>query len=109
MASYHDWQIYDAALYSTHEVEDTEDASLGVALLVPLDANHCNDGSFRLTLFGGDANNDVCVPAEEIFPNLPMNLSGSDIHFPCNSARVLIPDNCTATPWNDVTTWLRNG
>ena len=101
-----DWQVRPSTEYATYEEENTADAGLGVSLLIPLDNNGKNNGEFRLHIFGGEEE-EVCVPAADVYYDLPPQLAGSMLHFPCSSAKTLIPANCTACPWQDANTLIR--
>ena len=102
-----DWQVQDLDLYGTFEMDDAEDTILSVGLLIPLDKSHRSDGSFRLILFGGDTDN-VQIPAADLFSFLPEDIQDCILNIPCSSSRITIPANCTAGPWEDVTTLIRN-
>ncbi len=62
------------------------DAGMGVSLLVPLNKN---SGEFRVDIFGGDEE-EVCVRATDVYYDLPPQVWGSMLHFPCSSAKMLI-------------------
>jgi len=72
----------------------TEDTSISVALLIPLDKEHKTNGAFRLVVFGGNGES-VPILAEDLFKDLP--------------SRLRLPDNSTACPWSDVELLIRNG
>ena len=108
MSTNQEWQVHDLALYPTYQLEDTEDVGLSVSLLIPLDAHNNNSGEFRLVLYGGD-NDTVSIAAASVFPNLPPPIADTTLHFPCSSARTLIPDNSTACHWRGVETMIRYG
>jgi len=108
MASAYNWQVQDSHFYKTYAVEDTADESMGAVLLIPLDANHKNTGSFHITLFNME-DDTVSIPAEDILTPLPAVLQGTVLHFPVSSAKALIPEDNTACPWGDVLDSIRDG
>jgi hypothetical protein len=79
----YEWQVNDLHLYKTYTVEDTQDASFGISLLIPLDATNRNNGSFRLVLFGGGTET-IQLQATDIFSGLPFSLRSpsSTSHLP---------------------------
>ncbi len=102
-----DWQVHDAKDYPTYMVEDDDHLSLGVSLYIPLDPNHRNDGEFRLAILGGD-DEEVCVPAIDVYHTLPQAVANTMLHFAFSSVKTLIPRNCTSCPWQDATSLIRN-
>ena len=107
MANSSDWQVQDLAHYNTFALNFTEDTSLSASLLIPLDSLHRNTGEFRLVVYGGDVDN-VPFPIEEVFSETPDQLKGLFLNIPCSSARLRLPNNCTACQWEDVTSMIRN-
>jgi hypothetical protein len=107
MAHSFNWQVQDLTHYNTFSLNFTEDTSLGVSLLIPLDSHHRNTGAFRLVIYGGDVGT-VPFPIEEVFPDVPDQLKGLFLNLPCSSERLRLPDNCTACQWEDVTLMIRN-
>jgi hypothetical protein len=101
-----DWQVHHAKDYATYEVEDDEHLSLGVSLYIPLDPNHRNNGEFRLAILGG-GDEEVCVPAIDVYNILPESVAGTMLHFAFSSVKALIPRNCTSCPWQDATSLIR--
>ena len=102
-----DWQVHNAKDYPTYTVEDDDHLSLGVSLYIPLDPNHRNDGEFRLAILGGD-DEEVCVPAIDVYHVLPPAVANTMLHFAFSSIKTLIPRNCTSCPWQDATSLIRN-
>ena len=102
-----DWQVHNAKDYPTFTVEDDDHLSLGVSLYIPLDPNHRNDGEFRLAILGGD-DEEVCVPAIDVYHTLPQAVADTMLHFAFSSIKKLIPSNCTSCPWQDATSLIRN-
>jgi hypothetical protein len=107
MANSSDWQVQSLAHYNTFALNFTEDTSLSASLLIPLDSLHRNTGEFRLVVYGGDVDN-VPFPIEEVFSETPDQLKGLFLNIPCSSARLRLPNNCTACQWEDVTSMIRN-
>jgi hypothetical protein len=101
-----DWQIHIAKDYATYEVEDDEHLAMGVSLYIPLDPNHRNNGEFRLAILGG-GDEEVCVPAIDVYNILPKAVAGTMLHFAFSSIKTLIPRNCTSCPWQDATSLIR--
>jgi hypothetical protein len=64
------WQVNDLHYYKMYTVEDSQDVSHSIFLLVPLDAANRNNSIFRLILFGGTPEN-IQIPTADIFPSLP--------------------------------------
>jgi hypothetical protein len=73
MASNMSWQVQDLSCYNSFKMDATQDTSLSVALLIPLDDEHKTTGAFRLVIFGGGAES-VPINAEEVFSGLPVAL-----------------------------------
>ena len=107
MANSSDWQVQDLAHYNTFALNFTEDTALSASLLIPLDSLHRNTGAFRLVVYGGDVEN-VPFPIEDVFSDTPEQLKGLFLNIPCSSARLRLPNNCTACQWEDVTSMIRN-
>ncbi len=103
----YEWQVNDLHLYKTYTVEDTQDASLGISLLIPLDATNRNNGSFRLVLFRGGPET-IQLQATDIFSGLPFSIRSTLLHIPCDTSRILFPENSTACAWMDVVEMIRN-
>jgi hypothetical protein len=76
MASNMSWQVQDIRSYNSFEMDGTQDTSLSVSLLIPLDNNHKTTGAFRLVVYGGDAES-VPVAAGDLFKDLPDALKGT--------------------------------
>jgi hypothetical protein len=106
MAELPEWQVHDAAVYHTYEVEAPDHLSLGVSLYIPLDPNHRNMGEFRIAILGGD-DEEVCVPAIDVYHTLPQEVAGAMLHFAFASVKALLPGNSTSCPWQDATTLIR--
>jgi hypothetical protein len=106
MAELPEWQVHDAAVYHTYEVEAADHLSLGVSLYIPLDPNHRNMGEFRIAILGGD-DEEVCVPAIDVYHTLPQEVAGTMLHFAFASVKTLLPGNSTSCPWQDATTLIR--
>jgi hypothetical protein len=106
MAELPEWQIHNAAVYHTYEVEAADHLSLGVSLYIPLDPNHRNNGEFRIAILGGD-DEEVCVPAIDVYHILPPQIAGAMLHFAFSSVKTLLPGNSTSCPWQDATTLIR--
>ena len=107
MADNMSWQVQNVSCYSTFEMEFTQDTSLSVSLLIPLDSEHKTTGAFRLVVYGGEAEM-VPVLAEDIIADLPDELKGLYMTLPCSSSRLRLPDNSTACQWADVEQLIRN-
>jgi hypothetical protein len=107
MASNMSWQVQDLSCYNTFEMDATQDTSLSVSLLIPLDDEHKTTGAFRLVIFGGGAES-VPINAEEVFSELPVALQGLYLNLPCSSSRLRLPDNSTACLWADAEELIRN-
>ena len=107
MASNMSWQVQDLSCYNSFEMDATQDASLSVSLLIPLDDEHKTNGAFCLVIFGGGAES-VPINAEEVFPDLPVALQGLYLNLPCSSSRLRLPDNSTACLWADAEELIRN-
>jgi hypothetical protein len=103
MAELPEWQVHDAAVYHTYEVEAADHLSLGVSLYIPLDPNHRNMGEFRIAILGGD-DEEVCVPAIDVYHTLPQEVVDAMLHFAFASVKTLLPGNSTSCPWQDTTT-----
>ena len=101
-----EWQVHDAAVYHTYEVEAADHLSMGVSLYIPLDPNHRNMGEFRIAVLGGD-DEEVCVPALDVYHVLPPEIAGTMLHFSFSSMKTLLPGNSTSCPWQDATTLIR--
>ena len=106
MAELPEWQVHDAAVYHTYEVEAADHLSLGVSLYIPLHPNHRNMGEFRIAILGGD-DEEVCVPAIDVYHTLPQEVAGAMLHFAFASVKTLLPGNSTSCPWQDATTLIR--
>ena len=106
MAELPEWQVHDAAVYHTYEVEAADHLSMGVSLYVPLDPNHRNDGEYRIAILGGD-DEEVCVPAINVYHVLPPEVASTMLHFSFSSMKTLLPGNRTSCPWQDATTLIR--
>ncbi len=106
MAELPEWQVHDAAVYHTYEVEAADHLSLGVSLYIPLDPNHRNMGEFRIAILGGD-DEEVCVPAIDVYHTLPQEVAGAMLHFAFASVKTLLPGNSTSCPWQDATALIR--
>jgi hypothetical protein len=107
MASNMSWQVQDLSCYNSFEMEASQDTSLSVSLLIPLDEEHKSTGAFRLVIFGGDSES-VPILAEDVFTDLPEPLHGLYLNLPCSSSRLRLPDNCTACLWVDAEQLIRN-
>jgi hypothetical protein len=103
----YEWQVNDLHYYKTYTVEDSQDVSHSISLLVPLDAANRNNGSFRLVLFGGIPEN-IQIPTADIFPSLPDSLQATIINIPCDTSRIIFPENSTACNWMDAVEMIRN-
>jgi hypothetical protein len=105
----HDWQVDDLAKYSTWQVDDDESQDLGMSasLLIPLDNSHRNNGAFRLALYGGDLDT-VKISSTDLFHDIPESLQDLSINIPCKTSEIVLPENCTAGPWMDTITLIRN-
>jgi hypothetical protein len=101
------WQVQDLSCYNSFEMEASQDTSLSVSLLIPLDEEHKSTGAFRLVIFGGDSES-VPILAEDVFADLPEPLHGLYLNLPCSSSRLRLPDNCTACLWVDAEQLIRN-
>jgi hypothetical protein len=88
-------------------MDNTEDTSLSVSLLIPLNSDHRNTGEFRLVVYGGDTDS-VPVLAEDLFKDLPDQLKGLYLNLPCSASRLRLPDNSTACLWADAELLIRN-
>jgi hypothetical protein len=109
MASNMSWQVQDLSCYNTFEMNATQDTSLSVSLLIPLDDEHKTNGAFRLVIFGGGGGAEsVPINAEEVFSDLPVALQGLYLNLPCSSSRLRLPDNSTACLWADAEELIRN-
>jgi hypothetical protein len=75
MVSNMSWQVQDLSCYNSFEMEASQDTSLSVSLLIPLDEEHKTTGAFRLVIFGGDSES-VPIHAEDVFTDLPEPLHG---------------------------------
>ncbi|MFN9952710.1 MAG: hypothetical protein ACK55I_06395, partial [bacterium] len=100
-----EWQVHSLSHYNTFQLEDAQDMGLSVALLIPLDDAHKNNGSFKIHLFGGEDEN-ISIQTTEIFPKVPAALANSRLNFPFNPSQQLIPDNCMAGTWRDAVTMI---
>jgi hypothetical protein len=89
-------------------VENPADDAFGISILVPLDAANHSTGAFRIVIYGGDEEN-VCIPAEEIFPEAVEALQGLFLNFPGSASSIIFPENATACNWEDVELLIRNG
>jgi hypothetical protein len=107
MANNISWQVQDLSHYQSFEMDNTEDTSLSVSLLIPLNSDHRNTGEFRLVIFGGDTDS-VPVLAEDLFKDLPDQLKGLYLNLPCSASRLRLPDNSTACLWADAELLIRN-
>jgi hypothetical protein len=107
MANNISWQVQDLSHYQTFEMDNTEDTSLSVSLLIPLNSDHRNTGEFRLVIYGGDTDS-VLVLAEDLFKDLPDQLKGLYLNLPCSASRLRLPDNSTACLWADAELLIRN-
>ena len=107
MASNMSWQVQDIRSYNSFEMDGTQDTSLSVSLLIPLDNNHKTTGAFRLVVYGGDAES-VPVAAGDLFKDLPDALQGLYLNLPCSTSRLRLPDNSTACVWADAEQLIRN-
>jgi hypothetical protein len=105
MESPMEWQVHSLSHYNTFQLEDAQDMGLSVALLIPLDDAHKNNGSFKIHLFGGEDEN-ISIQTTEIFPKVPAALANSRLNFPFNPSQQLIPDNCMAGTWRDAVTMI---
>ena len=85
----------------------TQTTSPWESLSTSLDPNHRNDGEFRLAILGGD-DEEVCVPAIDVYHILPPAVANTMLHFAFSSIKKLIPRNCTSCPWQDATSLIRN-
>ncbi len=101
------WQVQDLSCYNTFEMDATQDTSLRVSLLIPLDDEHKTNGAFRLVIFG-DGAEYVPFNAEEVFSDLPVALQGLYLNLLCSSSRLRLPDNSTACLWADAEELIRN-
>jgi hypothetical protein len=101
-----DWSVQETTFYTSYESEDSADEGIGATLLIPLDPDHKNDGSFRVVIHGCE-DETVSIPAEDLFPDLPDSLSGTLLHLPTDSASTMIQANSTACPWLDVIETIR--
>ena len=101
------WQVQDLSCYNSFEMEASQDTSLSVSLLIPLDEEHKSTGAFRLVIFGGDSES-VPILAEDVFTDLPEPLHGLYLNLPCSSSRLRLPDNCTTCLWVDAEQLIRN-
>jgi hypothetical protein len=102
------WQVHNAKDYNTFEEEHDDHLALGVSLYIPLDPNHKNEGEFRIAILGGD-DEEVCVPAINVYHVLPAAVADTMLHFAFSSVKTLLPGNSTACPWQDANTLIRNG
>ncbi len=102
------WQVHNTKDYNTFEEEHDDHLALGVSLYIPLDPNHRNDGEFRIAILGGD-DEEVCVPAIDVYHVLPEAVADTMLHFAFSSVKTLLPGNSTACPWQDANTLIRNG
>ena len=107
MANNISWQVQDLSHYQSFEMDNTEDTSLSVSLLIPLNSDHRNTGEFRLVVYGGDTDS-VPVLAEDLFKDLPDQLKGLYLNLPCSASRLRLPDNSTACLWADAELLIRN-
>jgi hypothetical protein len=107
MANNVSWQVQDLSHYQSFEMDNTEDTSLSVSLLIPLNSDHRNTGEFRLVIYGGDTDS-VPVLAEDLFKDLPDQLKGLYLNLPCSASRLRLPDNSTACLWADAELLIRN-
>jgi hypothetical protein len=107
MANNISWQVQDLSHYQSFEMDNTEDTSLSVSLLIPLNSDHRNTGEFRLVIYGGDTDS-VPVLAEDLFKDLPDQLKGLYLNLPCSASRLRLPDNSTACLWADAELLIRN-
>jgi hypothetical protein len=107
MANNISWQVQDLSHYQSFEMDNTEDTSLSVSLLIPLNSDHRNRGEFRLVIYGGDTDS-VPVLAEDLFKDLPDQLKGLYLNLPCSAYRLRLPDNSTACLWADAELLIRN-
>jgi hypothetical protein len=107
MSSNMSWQVQNLDCYSSFSMDCTEDTSISVALLIPLDKEHKTNGAFRLVVFGGNGES-VPILAEDLFKDLPDPLKGLYLNLPCSTSRLRLPDNSTACPWSDVELLIRN-
>jgi hypothetical protein len=101
------WQVNDLHYYKTYTVEDSQDLSNSIFLLVPLNAANRNNGIFRLILVGGTPEN-IQIPTADIFPSLPNSLQATIINIPCDTSRIIFPENSTACNWMDAVEMIRN-
>jgi hypothetical protein len=106
MAEIPEWQVHHASVYHTYEVEAADHLSMGVSLYIPLDPNHRNEGEFRIAILGGDEE-EVCVPAIDVYHVLPQEVAGTMLHFSFSSMKTLLPGNSTSCPWQDANTLIR--
>jgi hypothetical protein len=107
MANNISWQVQDLSHYQSFEMDNTEDTSLSVSPLIPLNSDHRNTGEFRLVIYGGDTDS-VPVLAEDLFKDIPDQLKGLYLNLPCSASRLRLPDNSTACLWADAELLIRN-
>jgi hypothetical protein len=101
------WQVHNAKDYNTYEEEHDDHLAMGVSLYIPIDPNHKNMGEFRIAILGGD-DEEVCVPAIDVYNVLPAAVADTMLHFAFSSIKTLLPGNSTSCPWQDATTLIRN-
>jgi hypothetical protein len=106
MAEIPEWQVHHASVYHTYEVEAADHLSMGVSLYTPPPPNPTNDGEFRIAILGGD-DEEVCVPAIDVYHVLPQEVAGTMLHFSFSSMKTLLPGNSTSCPWQDANTLIR--
>jgi hypothetical protein len=96
-----EWSVYDHTLFASYEVNDLQDAPLGMNMLMKLGADGHGLGEYKISLFGGGVM-EARYPVEKILHNCPAEFLGKFILISVTSDQVTPLTNATTIPWRDL-------
>jgi hypothetical protein len=96
-----EWSVYDHTLFASYEVNDLQDAPLGMNMLMKLGADGHSLGEYKISLFGGGVM-EARYPVEKLLHNCPAEFSGKLILISVTSDQVTPLTNATTIPWRDL-------
>ena len=96
-----EWSVYDHTLFASYEVNDLQDAPLGMNMLMKLGADGHSLGEYKISLFGGGVM-EARYPVEKILHNCPAEFFGKLILISVTSDQVTPLTNATTIPWRDL-------